>query len=547
MYKCPNCSGEMFFSPEKQKLVCEYCDSEFTVAEFEQRTGVRAEEFHTAEEADADGNYYQATVFTCPMCGGELISTEDTAATFCSFCGSSVLLESRVSRERKPDYIIPFQKSREECTAIYKKMMAKAWFAPSSMKKDSEIEKFRSIYMPYWVYSYDYEGPLRVKGEVSNRRGDYIYTKHYNLVSNVRIEYAGISYDASSSFADNLSQAVSPFDLKEADGFRPAYMTGHYADTRDTEPGLYTEEGRLTVKEHAASLLIKDPVYRNYGASEADVAEGIRPKNSSVKLGFFPVWFLANRSKDGKRVSYAVMNGQTGRMAIDLPVAFHKYLIGSLLLAIPIFLLLSFVLNLTMTPRTMLIVALALGLVSILIANAQLNRVYTREHNLDDKGYQEKLRQMRTGPGNPGFEKPAGKPKTEVPVRTIVSVGVLAAVVIPVFIFVGFMPAVIAGFIFSIFLFGNKSNKSMLEEKSREVYSAPFSEKWKVLIKPLIGVLIALVIILINPFEDTIPYGAAIISLALVGWSFFDIIRAHNRLTERKLPQLGRRGGDENA
>ena len=137
MYKCPNCSGEMYFSPEKQKLVCKFCGSMFKADEFEQHTGVHAEEFEenaVSEQQEEEEKYYQATVFTCPQCGGELISTEETAATFCSFCGSSVLLESRVSRERKPDKIIPFRKSKEECRHCIR---AKRRFPSASFRSGS--------------------------------------------------------------------------------------------------------------------------------------------------------------------------------------------------------------------------------------------------------------------------------------------------------------------------------------------------------------------------------------------------------------------------
>ncbi|MBQ6454073.1 MAG: hypothetical protein IJJ14_06930 [Coriobacteriales bacterium] len=46
---------------------------------------------------------FDATLFTCPQCGAELISTDATAATFCSFCGSSVLLSQRVCKQKTPD------------------------------------------------------------------------------------------------------------------------------------------------------------------------------------------------------------------------------------------------------------------------------------------------------------------------------------------------------------------------------------------------------------------------------------------------------------
>ena len=53
----------------------------------------------------------------------------------------------------------------------------------------------------------------------------------------------------------------------------------------------------------------------------------------------FPVWFLSYRKKD--RVAYATVNGQTGLVVADIPIDPKRYLLGSLLLAIPIFALLA--------------------------------------------------------------------------------------------------------------------------------------------------------------------------------------------------------------
>lgn len=537
----------MQFSPEKQKLVCAYCDSEFSVEEFDEKKGVKAEEHENAFEQEADDKYYQATVFTCPQCGGELISTSDTAATFCSFCGASVLLESRISKQMKPDFIIPFKKSKEECKNEYKKMLSKAWFAPSAMKKESEIDKFRSIYMPYWIYSYDYSGKLQVKGSTSKRRGDYIYTKHYNIVSDIDLDYEGIAYDASSSFSDNLSEAVAPFNVNEKEDFRTAYMTGHYADTKDVDADVYEPDAAGAVRDHAAETLAEKTNYGTYGADKSDIAKGFEPVLKNVKLGFFPVWFLSGRNKKGDRVSYAVMNGQTGKIAADLPVAFSKYLLGSILLAIPIYLILTFLLNLTLTPRVLLVVSLALGLVSLLIANSQVNRVYTRENNLDDKGWL--AMQGRTLNKTKTIKTKSGK-EIRIKLKDVVSsIGSIGAVIIwlVIFSYLG-AASVILIVLLVIYLIGRPLLKKIgQQEGTGEIYPAPFKDKLKVLLKPAIGMIASLVVIIWNPPDDPIPYGVAIAALALIAWSFADIISAHNKLSERKLPQLGRRGGDEDA
>ena len=76
----------------------------------------------------------------------------------------------------------------------------------------------------------------------------------------------------------------------------------------------------------------------------------------------------------------------------------------------------------------------------------------------------------------------------------------------------------------------------------------PFKEKIKkYLYKQLVAIVISLVVIILNPFEDTYYYGTAILSFLLTILSFYDLVSEHNDLVSSKLPQLEKRGGDENA
>lgn len=67
-----------------------------------------------------------------------------------------------------------------------------------------------------------------------------------------------------------------------------------------------------------------------------------------------------------------------------------------------------------------------------------------------------------------------------------------------------------------------------------------------VLVKPVAAIVLALAIILWNPVSDLFYYGGSIVSMGAVIWTLMDIIGRYNVLTTRKLPQLNRRGGDEN-
>ena len=65
--------------------------------------------------------------------------------------------------------------------------------------------------------------------------------------------------------------------------------------------------------------------------------------------------------------------------------------------------------------------------------------------------------------------------------------------------------------------------------------------------KPIFGLLITLIVFCIKPASDIYYYAAGLISIAFSIWAFYNIINKFNILTTRKLPQLGARGGDENA
>lgn len=224
MYECPNCAGNLKFDIARQQLFCAHCETTMDPYSFQK---------------EQDAEEYEATIFTCPQCGGEIISDDTTAATFCSFCDGATILDSRISKERRPGYIIPFRKTREDCKKSYARMMRRAFFAPKELKDAEHVEKFRGIYMPYWVYSFEKHGPIAFTGTKSYRRGDYRITKYYRLNCEIDEAYKGLSFDASSSFSDNLSRAIAPFDLTEGKPFTPSYLSGFYADTNDVEKDVY--------------------------------------------------------------------------------------------------------------------------------------------------------------------------------------------------------------------------------------------------------------------------------------------------------------------
>ena len=79
----------------------------------------------------------------------------------------------------------------------------------------------------------------------------------------------------------------------------------------------------------------------------------------------------------------------------------------------------------------------------------------------------------------------------------------------------------------------------------KTISSAPFQEKIGTLWKCLAAFVAVGLVMLIAPVDDLYYYLADILAILLTGWTVLDIVRSHNLLTMRKLPQFGKRGGDE--
>ena len=364
MYACPNCGGNLKFDIPSQQLACEYCQTQADPYSFEDK-----------DEKNFANKDYEVTVFSCPQCGGEIVSTDNSAAEFCTFCGASTILHSRLRNEKRPNYIIPFKKTKEDCKKEYSALMKKAIFASDALKDPKYIDGFRGIYMPYWAFYVEQQGDFQLSGSRTRRRGDYIITDHYNLKGDIDAYYKGLSYDASSSFDDNISEKLAPFDVKGMKAFTPAFLSGFYADTADVDSEEYRVEAENFATEESAKIIRSNPEFAGMAISGSLGASALGTHTKEVDSTMFPVWFMSYRNAG--RVAYATVNGQTGKVVTDLPVDTRKYLWGSLILAVPLFILLN--LFFTLMPSTLLIITTVLAGIALAIYFSELGAIKKKE------------------------------------------------------------------------------------------------------------------------------------------------------------------------
>ena len=384
MIKCPNCTAQLTYKVTDKHVKCDYCGSSFSPEELKATFNV-ADEKVTTEIKDVNEEI-DATSYNCDNCGATLLVYDDTAVTFCNYCGSSNMIKSKLIKQTKPDYIIPFEIDKEKCVEIYKKKIKRSLFAPKYMLDDVTVSHFRGIYMPYIIYNYKANPLFATEGtRYSHHIGNYDYYDIYTVTADLEGYVKGISFDAVSKFYDRYSQTIAPYDFTKAKEFNASYISGFYADCLDVENKTYELDAMKVATESSSFFLRKDSRFARYGCSSPKA----KMEQADRKIAMYPVYFLGIRDKKNENIHYAVINGQTGKIAIDIPIDYKKYVFISLILAALLFVVFQFLLfgGLTLTVFTPLYFAMAASVGTIIVAYLISSKLDEHQTMEDDDGY----------------------------------------------------------------------------------------------------------------------------------------------------------------
>lgn len=374
--RCPNCGGELIYDAKLKKIRCIHCESVFDKKDIKGQTNAHEQQ----DYFDMD-----VTLYTCPTCGAEISSIENAAVDYCLYCGSFVTLNKSIKKVKKPDYIIPFSKTKDQCRNAYKRMISKKIFAPKEFRDDAFLDGFKGIYVPFWSYEYTYGPKISIEGLKESRHGNYIHKQKYNITCDVSNAQKEVSFDASSNFDDRMARAISPFDYTKRQAYDTSYVFGYFADTADVQSETYTKQAKELARDQIWNDISRDrqvlhghPVRPNDFTFDVDMR-----LDQKSKLTMIPIWFLT--WKKGNRIAYSLVNGDTGKIYSEIPVSIGRYLLFSLLLAIPIFIALNF--NVTFSATKMLTISVVLSFVMMMLYAGQLNSMVRRRLHADDKGY----------------------------------------------------------------------------------------------------------------------------------------------------------------
>ena len=325
-YKCPCCNAGLVFGSHVQQLTCEYCDNTFdldTVLAYNESESKQSDDDFTWDtEPMAEWSESEITAlnaFQCPACGGEILTDDTTAATFCPFCDNPSIMPTRLSGSLKPDAVLPFQKSKDDAKEAFLKLCKGKKLLPKNFTAEQRLEKITGMYVPFWLYDCEANINGSYKATRIHRWSDtkyhYTRTEHFLLTRKGHAAFSGIPMDGSSKMDDAFMESIEPFDYTQMVPFEMPYLTGYLADKYD----IPSDNGKDRIRQRVEQSM-QDKIQSTLAGYATVVPSNrqIQVHHSKEKYVLLPVWML-NTQYNGKIYTFA-MNGQTGKMTGTLPI-----------------------------------------------------------------------------------------------------------------------------------------------------------------------------------------------------------------------------------
>lgn len=312
--KCPSCGGQLVYNIAKKKLECKHCKSTFDVQTYKEAN----------EGIKSSDDSLLVDVYCCKNCGAELEAPLEQTVAYCMYCGSQATLLQKAREIERPKLIIPFSLTKEDVKQAFIKETGKRSFVPEEFSNPEFLEEFRGIYIPYWFATADLEnnGEVNLKGTSLSLEDGYDVTREYNLKTQINGSLDAGCYDASAAFDDTIASEISPFSYNKTEPFKEGYLAGFYSDKATASIENYKqiidEDVALSIQNE-----IRDVTGEKLNFKTQDIKKKLKWSSKASKTALFPVWFLTWRKKD--RVAYGVMNGETGKLSIDLPVDLKRF------------------------------------------------------------------------------------------------------------------------------------------------------------------------------------------------------------------------------
>lgn len=320
--KCPGCGAAIHFKPELGKFKCDFCDGEYTAEQLKDMDKLREEEVKEEEknkDKKSSDTYSSYVNYNCPDCGAEIITDENTAATFCVYCGNTSIIKNRLSGEFAPKYIIPFKMEKQKAIDAFKSLRKGRPLVPKTFVSEKNIEKITGVYIPFWLYDVSVSGTIEAKATTvkSWTSGNTHYTKtdYFNVVRSGDMSFSRVPVDGSTRFNNDMMNSIEPFDYSKLIDYNHAYLSGFLAEKYDVSKDDAFKDAELRTLNSTKDQMLSSMV--GY-ATKNVTSNSLKGTADNTDYALLPVWMVNVKYKD-KYYLFA-MNGESGKFIGDIPL-----------------------------------------------------------------------------------------------------------------------------------------------------------------------------------------------------------------------------------
>lgn len=322
---CKNCAAPLVFDPATQRVVCRSCGSSWTAEEVESEAKAYSEDKKAVDAADVYGvmseedeilgndvkeEFIDCYIYTCSSCGGEITINGTEVSTKCIYCGSPSVVFSRISKEKAPEFIMPFQITKEKAVELIREQFSKGLFIPKEVK-NFEPNAVHGIYVPYWLVDARHAEANMYSARFKKDRYSY-ETRYFGRAGSIIVQ--NLPVDGSQMLSPKITQRLEPFDFSDMKNFDEDYLLGFYSNTSDIT--------NVQLEEIVAKRCHEEfdfEAMKTFGGSSKRLA-GTRQLDlidRDVRYAMLPVWFVTYKYKGFQNT--VLVNGQTGKVVCGAP------------------------------------------------------------------------------------------------------------------------------------------------------------------------------------------------------------------------------------
>lgn len=266
----------------------------------------------------------------CEACGAKLVVAPTQRTVRCPYCDLSSVIDRPATSDRPdPVFVIGFSVDRPQARTRLRDHLRGHRWAPKGLRT-ATAERIDGIYVPAYLYSAT--GDSRYQAEIGEnytvkefdaKRKSWrrvTRTEYRSLQGNHRCHVDDTLVTASQGVPNRELEAIEPFDLGGLRRFSPAMVAGWAAEEPST-----SREASLELAHGEARTDLGRRLHRFMpGDSHHSLRFSTELVHEAMDLVALPVWVCSVRWRRDRDPVRLLVNGQTGRVAGDVPVSWAK-------------------------------------------------------------------------------------------------------------------------------------------------------------------------------------------------------------------------------